>query len=233
MRRLAGGRFAGTRSVLAGYLVLVSLGCLVAGCDLFGIREPIPPDAGGGVPRKNPIDPDSTLCNVEIGIRYKTEGVPLYDESLDAEFLLLLDDTDIADLGTGLEALNKQQDVGAQQIQAGAAAAADSFYFRFIRDEPGQNFSRQEPEQGLTLYENIRYELQFLQVQGDTIVVRTDTLIRGEADILAAEDDLGNWVVLEWSDGRLPNPAPNQQTFGFWHGSVAVGSSPDPPNVVN
>lgn len=220
----------GTGRGSRGFLVPALLATALAGGCIFDIRDPIPPVQGNVIPRCDTgIDPDSTLCNVETGIRYKSRGVPLYEESLAEDFELVLDATDAADLGTGVELLTRTQTVNAERIHSGAEP--DSFYFRFIRDEPDQDYTRLEPEGGVTVYDNIRYELQFFTLEGDTSL-NTDMLIRGQADITAVEDENQQWVLSRWEDGRLPNPAPNQQTLGFWHGSVSVGSSPRPPAVL-
>jgi len=227
-----GAGWAGTRGEGLGFLMAAACAAAVmgGGCDIFDIRDPVEPIGEEPIPRCNTsIDPDSALCNVETGIQYKLRGFTLYEESLAEDFGLVLDETDAADLGTGVDSLTRAQTVNAQRIQSGAEP--DSFSFRFIRDEPDQDFTRLEPGPGVTEYENIRYELRFITVGVDT-TENMDKLIRGQADITAVEDDQQQWVIRRWVDGRLPNPAPNQQTLGFWHGSVVVGSSPRPPGVV-
>ena len=204
-------------TLISLFLVLLVAG----GCGLFDIRSPVAPPTGAkNVPRANPTDPESTLVNVETSVRCRTPGLPLYEESLAAAYRLVLDQADALQLGTGVTELDKAADTGAQRILSGAAA--DSF--AFVWDRSRGDFSIEPSGDNGFLYRNIEYLIQFVRQEGDSLIVNSSLLVRGVADITIREDDSGNWVFEQWNDGRLPNPAANQKTFGLWHAEAAVGS---------
>jgi hypothetical protein len=208
--------FLGTKRVLPGFFLTYTALALIAGCGLFTIRDVVAPDeTGDGIPRKQAIDPDSVLCNLEVAIRYKIGGLGLYEDSLAESFFLVLDIVDVQELGVaGLDSLSKSEDAAAQRLVS--TDSPDSFYFAFGEVTP-------ERTDTTAFYLDIPYELQMIDDEGVTVET-----IKGKADVTVAEDNVGTWAVTRWVDQR-EDPF---LSFGRWHGERAIQTAPKPPGVL-
>lgn len=191
-------------------LVLAGLGSQ-PGCGLFSIRAPVEPPPGEKIPRKAFIDPDSVLYNIEVAVRYKSLGVPLYDEALEERFSLVLDPLDVLELGTGVDSLDKTDDIGAQRLIASDTALPDSFYFAFGNVQA-------ERKDTTAFYLDMPYHLYLIDTQGDT----TD-VICGKADLSMVESQKGAWSLRRWLDKRQDEC---DVSFGRFHAERAIQTAP-------
>ncbi len=197
-----------------------------AGCDLFGVRDPVEPVPSlKRVPEVAPTSPEATLTNIETGIRCKLAGVNLYGRSLGTElggdlltlFALELDPSDAE--GLPFAALTAEQSEQAQSTRS--AADADSFGFAW--DESDPNYSVEPLGGDRTRFNNMRYRIDFFAEGAEE--PRTDIVVRGICDLVIAADEFGNWVVESWRDGRPADLQQGESTFGFWQGEVAPAGS--------
>lgn len=189
-------------------LVLAALGAQ-PGCGLFSIRAPVEPPAGGGIPRRAFIDPDSVLYNLEVAIDYRVDGLGLYDEALNERFSLVLDPLDAAELGTGVDSLDKATDVGAQRLVSQDTSLADSVYFAF-------GDVQADRKDTTAFYLDMPYQMYLYGPQGDT------TQVCGKADLTVVENTAGAWSLTRWVDKRQGCDL----SFGRLHAEKAIQTGP-------
>jgi len=158
------------------------------------------------------VAPESVLFNFTHAIRYQLSGVQQLEGSLAETFHLVLDVSDVDDIGIpGVDSLEGARTARAQELRS-TESSADSFYFAF-------GTATKVDEGSTAYYLDIPYELRILVRQGDSLAV-TQT-ISGTADLYLAE--LTQWAITRWVDQRQEGIT----SLGRWYAEI-VGTSQAP-----
>ena len=206
---------SGTSPGWTGFLILgLALGSAGAGCGMFDIRPPTPPNIKGlcVARRANPASAESVLFNFSQSFRCQEAALGQFGETLAEGFHLVLDIRDAADIGTGIDSLSKDLTVEGQRLRS-VEASTDSFTFAF---EFGKESDSGRTDQ-TAYYLDIPYTLRIGQSQNDSLIV-TKT-ISGTSDVFLAEGQSSQWFITRWVDQRG-----DSTSLGRWYGDK-VGSS--------
>jgi hypothetical protein len=201
-------------------MALVGMAWLLSACGMFQIRDAVAPLAGGGIPEKAPISPDSVLFNFSSAVSHKLDGLALYERNLTDDFVLVLDQVDYLELGSVAPELNKTQDVDAHRRVV--TATTDSIFFEFT--------SAPEPERSDTtaFYQDIPYEMNFLRLEEDAWVEIDSLRVQGTIKLTLVTGEDATWSIRSWIDQRVEGST----SFGRLHAEQVL-TAPRPGTVVD
>lgn len=184
-------------------LLLAGLGvAALAGCGLFDIRDPIPPDTGG-CPRHTPSTVDSVVFNFESALGCKVGGTTNLQEALGAPFQFVLDPIDVSSVPQRPDSMTKTVTLNAFDTFYQGTVKNDSLYMRIFYQDlpPGRD---QDLPDGRHWFDRVNYELRII-ARGDTVVKAT---YAGIATIYFRTGS-GTWTFDRWQDRGTGGSTPS------------------------